>query len=53
LVGEKTGRMENKARKIKWKMTFSTIWLKGGRGEKSGGAHKFSLIPLQNKISPN
>ena len=41
-----TGRMENKEGKIGWKMAFSTIWLKGRGGEKSGGAH-------QNTISPN
>ena len=34
-------------------MTFFSIWLRGGGGEKSGGAHKFSLLPLQNTISPN
>ena len=28
------------------------VWLRGG-GEKSGGTHKFSLLPLQNTISPN
>ena len=34
-------------------MTFFTVWLRGGGGEKSGRAHKFSLLPLQNTISPN
>ena len=34
-------------------MAFSTVWLKGRGGEKSGWAHKFSLFPLQNTISPN
>ena len=53
LVGVKTGRMENKERKIGWKMAFFTVWLRGRVGEKSGGAHKFSLLPLQNTISPN
>ena len=53
LVGVKIGRMENRERKIWWKMTFFTVWLRGGGGEKSGGAHKFSLLPLQNTISPN
>ena len=33
-------------------MALFTVWLRGGRGEKSGAAHKFSL-PLQNTISPN
>ena len=45
--------MENRERKIRWKMTFSTISLRGGGGEKGGGTHKFSLLPLQNTISPN
>ena len=53
LIGVKTGRMKNRERKIGWKMTFVTVWLRGGGGEKSGGAHKFSLLPLQNTISPN
>ena len=53
LIGVKTGRMKNRERKIGWKMTFFTVWLRGGGGEKSGGAHKFSLLPLQNTISPN
>ena len=39
--------------KIGWKIAFSTVWLRGGREEKSGGAHKFSLLPLQNTISSN
>ena len=45
LVGVKTGKMENRKRKIWWKMTFSTIWLRGRGGEKSGGAHKFFSHP--------
>ena len=53
LVGMKTGRMKNRKRKIKCKMTFFTVWLRGRGGEKSGGAHKFSLLHLQNTISPN
>ena len=39
--------------KIGWKIAFSTVWLRGGWEEKSGGAHKFSLLPLQNTISSN
>ena len=53
MVGVKTEMMENRERKIRWKMTFSTISLRGGGGEKGGGTHKFSLLPLQNTISPN
>ena len=34
-------------------MTFFIVWLKGGGGEKGSEAYKFSLIPLQNTISPN
>jgi len=49
----KTGRMENRERKRGWKMAFSTVWLRGRGGEKSGEAHKFSLLLLQNTISPN
>ena len=45
LVRVKTWVMENRERKIWWKMAFSTIWLRGGGGEKSGRAHKFSLLP--------
>ena len=29
------------------------VWLRGGGEEKNDGAHKFSLIPFQNTISPN
>ena len=32
LVGVKTRRMENKERKIWWKMVFSTVWLRGRGG---------------------
>ena len=54
MVGVKIRRMKNSKRKIGWKMIFSTVWLRVGGGEKSGGAHKFSLLPsLQNTISPN
>ena len=28
LVGVKTGRMENRERKIRWKMSFFTVWLR-------------------------
>ena len=45
-------RMENREKKIWWKMALFTVWLRGGGGEKSGAAHKFSL-PLENTISPN
>ena len=34
-------------------MTFSIVQLRGRGGKKNGGAHKFSLLPLQNTISPN
>ena len=29
-------------------MTFFTIWLRGEGREKSGGGHKFSLLPFKN-----
>ena len=53
LIWVKTERMENRERKIGWKLIFFTVWLRVGGGEKSGGAHKFSLLHLQNTISPN
>ena len=53
LIGVKTGKMENRERKIEWKMTFSTVCLRGGGGEKSDGADKFSLFSFQNTISLN
>ena len=34
-------------------MSGKGVWLRGGGEEKSGGAHKFSLLPLQNTISLN
>ena len=34
-------------------MTFFIVWLREGGGEKSGGTHNFSLLPIQNTISPN
>ena len=47
--------MENREKKIGWKIAFFTVWLRGwgGGGEKSGGTHQFSLLLLQNTISPN
>ena len=53
LVEVKIGRMRNKERKIWWKMAFFTVWFRRGGGEKSGGTHKFSILLLQNTISPN
>ena len=43
LVGVKTGRMKNRERKIRWKMLFSTVWLrKENRRDRKQG-RKFSL----------
>ena len=48
------GRIKKKKKwKIGVKMGGNGVWLRGGGEEKSGGAHKFSLLPLQNTISPN
>jgi len=44
LVGVKTERMENRERKIEWKMLFSIIWLrKENRRDRKYG-RKFSLL---------
>ena len=43
LVEVKTGRMENKERKIWWKMLFSTVWLEKENGEDKKPERKFSL----------
>ena len=43
LVGVKTGRMENRGRKIGWKMMFSTVWLVKENGEEGKPWKKFSL----------
>ena len=47
------GWMEKKELKIGEKMSGKGVWLRRGGEQKSGGAHKFSLLPLQNTISPN
>ena len=39
--------MENRERKIGWKMEFFTIWLRGGGGEKSGGPTNFLSSPFK------
>ena len=39
--------MENRKRKIGWKMEFFTIWLRGGGGEKSGGPTNFLSSPFK------
>ena len=49
LVGVILGRMENEGEK----MMFLVIWLRVEKRRDFGGIHKFSLIPLQNTISPN
>ena len=44
LVGVKTGRIENRKRKIEWKMLLSTVWLrKENRRDRKQG-RKFSLL---------
>ena len=52
LVGMKTGRMENRERKIRLKMTFFTLWLRGRGGrEKWWGPQVFSSPPSKYNIS--
>ena len=43
LVGVKTGRMENRERKIGWKMLFSTVWLGKENRKNRKPRRKFSL----------
>ena len=45
LIGVKTGRMENRERKIWWKMLFSTIWLRKENRRDRKQRRKFSLGP--------
>ena len=52
LVGWILGRMEKKEWKIGEKMGEKGVWMKGGGGEKSGGAQPFSLWAHHNSISP-
>ena len=47
------GRIEKKSEKLGEKMSGNGVWLGEGGGEKSGGGHKFSLLPLQNTIYPD
>ena len=47
------GRIEKKSGKLGEKMSGNGVWLRGGGRAKSGGAHKFSLLPFQNTISSN
>ena len=48
---------DREKKKKKWKigkkMSGNGVWLRGEGGEKSGEAHKFSLLTIQNTISPN
>ena len=46
LVGVKTGRIENRRRKIGWKTLFSTVWLGKKNGEDRKSRRKFSLLSL-------
>ena len=43
LVGVKIGRMENRGRKIGWKIVFSTVWQKKENVEGGKPGRKFSL----------
>ena len=44
--------MEKKEWKIGEKMGGKGVWMRGGGGEKSGGAQPFSLWAHHNSISP-
>ena len=52
-VGVILGRMENKGEKSGEKMMFLVVWLRVEKRRDFGGVHKFSLLPLQNTVSPN
>ena len=45
-------RMENEGEKSGEKMMFLVVWLRVEKRRDYGGVHKFSLLPLQNTISP-
>ena len=49
LFGVILGRMENEEEK----MMFLIVWLRVEKRRDFGGTHQFSLLPLQNTISPN
>ena len=46
-------RMENEREKSGEKMMFLVVWLRVEKRRDFGGTHQFSLLPLQNTISPN
>ena len=53
LFGVILGRMENEEEKNREKMMFLVVWLRMEKRRDFGGIHQFSLLPLQNTISPN
>ena len=52
MVGVKIGRMENRGRKLGWKIVFSTVWQKKENVEEGKSGRKFSL-PGPHFILPN
>ena len=53
LFGVILGRIENEGEKSGEKMMFLVVWLRVEKRRDFGGTHQFSLLPLQNTISPN
>ena len=45
--------MDNEGEKSGEKMMFLVVWLRVEKRRDFGGTHQFSLLPLQNTISPN
>ena len=45
--------MENEGEKSGEKMMFLVVWLRVEKRRDFGGTYQFSLLPLQNTISPN
>ena len=53
LFGVILGWMENEGEKSGEKIMFLVVWLRVEKRRDCGGTHQFSLLPLQNTISPN
>ena len=53
MFGVILGRMENEGEKSEEKIMFLVVWLRVEKRRDFGGTHQFSLLLLQNTISPN
>ena len=53
LFGVILGRMKNEGENSGEKIMFLVVWLRVKKRRDFGGTHQFSLLPLQNTISPN